>query len=776
MGIETAEIAGHIFLRPVRIGLVFQPTLDALANSIKLATTAWGGMYFPFIDPTWENPLSLASELDVDALYAVDGHAESDRLSRSVGYKWQGGAEWGPFGNQVGYGSGHVQSIDWLIGDTLNDSQLTYYQWEDENPLKSVLLALHGDYGDDAVGELAKSSFRAKSQTCTLALGELVARTGEIEDISPIQLTSREITYRGEAYGSGVVVVRPDNAGEIAHFWNLRASGLHVHPWVVGHESASHSSIIEWLNVILQRRIIPHSMRGDGVDLGPLVSIHLPDGMNAIPGVLEIELQTRGITFRVTSGGDFTHGWRGRHPFHTEYGEFFRAESSRGRVFDVPMPNLDSARWRRGHEPGFLVADISVDSVTGLAPDRVVAMPAARELSPLVDTREFLTQRIHRVTDDGRAVAVRADERTVSIRAVSAMSSIESLMSGEGWKFLQTGNGKFSTRLIEKLGGSFSYVANQPSVRSALMKASASHAGLPFAALMSHAKIHRGAWPDSLSGTPHEEYPALVIRHLLARKALQPVLPIRCPECTVEMTVPPEDLRSECSCELCGSQFPLGLALGMHVRNDWCYKIAGNIAPDRLGETLPVMATVSILSGYRSSSANHPYALGVSVESPHGKFEVDIVMALAESHPPLVVIGEVKSYMDSVTAEDLEHLRFLQNHLRAKDIDCYILVATLRDEVPDETVDALRSFCEKIPESFGSQILPILPIVLTGKNLSVPQFHDDSPWKWQDPGTRLSGLALESCRRNIGLLDVRHQWGGDQWNFVPTWRVQQGDE
>ncbi|MFB7249062.1 hypothetical protein ACFCYX_42365 [Streptomyces populi] len=772
MGTGTAEIAGQIFLRPVRIGLVFQPTLDSLTKSIKLATTAWGGMYFPFIDPTCENPLSLASKLDVDALYAVDGHTESDRLSRSVGYRWQGGAEWGPFSNQVGYGSGHIQSIDWLIGDTLNGSQLTYYQWEDENPLKSVLLALHGDYDDGTVGELARSAFCAKSRTCTLGSGELVARTGEIEEISPIQVTSREIAYRGEAHGHGVVVVRPDNAGDIVQFWNLRASGLHVHPWVVGHDPASHSSVSEWLNRVLQRRLIRHSIRGDGVDLGPCISIHLPEGVDVIPVALETELQTRGISFRATSGEDFIHSWRGRHPFHTEFGEFFRAESSRGRVFDVPIPNLDGARWRRGHEPGFLVADISLDSVTGLAPDMVVAMPAARELSPLVDAREFLTQRIHRATDDGRAVAVRADDRTVSVRAVNATSIIETLMNGEGWKFQQTGNGKFSTRLIEKLGGSYSYVANQPSVRTALMKASASHAGLPFAALLSYAKRQRGAWPGVLSGTSRDEYPALVIRHLLARKALQPFLPIRCPECTVEMTVSPEDLRSEFSCELCGAQFPLGLALGMHVRNDWSYKIAGNIAPDRLGETLPVMATVSILSGYRSTSANYPYALGVSVDSPHGKFEVDVVMALAESHPPLIVIGEVKSYMDSVTAEDLEHLRFLQSHLRAKNIDCYIMVATLRDELPDETVDALKAFCENIPSSFSPRILPILPIVLTGKNLSVPQFHDDSPWEWQDPGTRLSGLALESCRRNIGLLDARHQWDGDEWKFVPTWRVQ----
>ncbi|MFJ6896847.1 hypothetical protein [Streptomyces hokutonensis] len=772
MGIETAEIAGHISLRPVRVGLVFEPTLDALVKSIKLATTAWGGMYFPFIDPTRESPLSLAVELDVDVLYAVDNSAESDQLSRSMGYKWQGGAEWGPFGNQVGYASGHIQSIDWLIGETLNGPQFTYYQWEDESPLKSVLLALHGDYSDDAVGELAKTAFRAKSRTCTLGRGELVARTSEIEEVSPIQLTGREISYRGEAYGSGVVVIRPEEAGDIAQFWNLRASGLHVHPWVVGHDTTSRSSFVGWLNRVLQRRLIPNSKRGDGVDLGPVISIHMPDGMDVIPAMLEAELQTRDIAFRVTNGGDFTHGWRGRHPFHTEFGEFFSSESSRGRVFNVPMPNLDGARWRRGHEPGFLIADISVDSVTGLAPDMVVSMPAARELSPLVDTRDFVTQRIHRVTDDGRAVAVRADEKNVAIRAVSAMAAIETLMSGAGWKFQQTGNGKFSTRLIEKLGGSFSYVANQPSIRTALMKASASHAGLPFTALMSHAKRHRGAWPDSLSSIPHDEYPARIIRYLLARKALQPVLPIRCPECTVEMTVSPEDLRSECSCELCGSQFPLGLALGMHARNDWSYKIAGNIAPDRLGETLPVMATVSILSGYRSTSANHPYALGVAVDSPHGKFEVDIVMALAESYPPLLVIGEVKSYMDPVTAEDLEHLRLLQNHLRANNVDCYVLVATLRDELPDETLNALRSFCEDTPASFGSRVLPILPIVLTGRNLSVPQFHDDNPWKWQNPGTRLSDLALESCRRNIGLLDVAHQWIGQEWKFVPTWRVQ----
>jgi hypothetical protein len=262
------------------------------------------------------------------------------------------------------------------------------------------------------------------------------------------------------------------------------------------------------------------------------------------------------------------------------------------------------------------------------------------------------------------------------------------------------------------------------------------------------------------------KYPTEAVRYLLERKILYPVLPVRCPTCTAEIPLRPEDLRSDHHCNLCGADTPLGLALGYRERNYWMFRLAPEISPERLSETLSVMAALSVMCSQSRSNA-YPFVLGIEAESPSAKFEVDIFMVLEGSSRPVVIVGEVKSFRDHIDAEDVEHLTTLQKVLRDKGIDCYILAATLQPTLTQETVAALRSACEASPGSLGRQILPVFPIVLTRKNLSVPQLHDDHPRRWHEAGKGLSAIAFESCRRNIGLIDVNfeHQDNGYGWSI-----------
>jgi hypothetical protein len=264
------------------------------------------------------------------------------------------------------------------------------------------------------------------------------------------------------------------------------------------------------------------------------------------------------------------------------------------------------------------------------------------------------------------------------------------------------------------------------------------------------------------------EYPTEIVRYLLARKVLHPVLPIRCPRCSAEVPLRPEDLRSDHHCDLCGADTPLGLALGYKMRNDWVYRLAAEISPERLSETLPVMAVLSVMCSQSKLDA-YPFVLGMEVESPSSKFEVDILIVLESSSRPLVVVGEVKSLRDPISAEEIQHLIALQKLLRGKNVDCYILAATLQPTLTRETVAALRSACEASPESLGQRILPVFPIVLTRKNLSVPEMHEDHPTTWHEVGTGLSTLAVESCRRNIGLVDVELENRDDGYGWSIHW-------
>ena len=198
------------------------------------------------------------------------------------------------------------------------------------------------------------------------------------------------------------------------------------------------------------------------------------------------------------------------------------------------------------------------------------------------------------------------------------------------------------------------------------------------------------------------------------------------------------------------------------------YRLAPEISPERLSETLPVMAVLSVMYS-QSRLVAYPFVLGIEVESPSAKFEIDVFTVLEGSSRPIAIVGEVKSFRDDINAEDVWHLTTLQKVLRDKGIDCYILAAMLKDTLTEETVAALRSACEASPESLGQQILPVFPIVLTGMNLSVPELHDDHPGRWHKAGNGLSAIAVESCRRNIGLVDVDFEPRDDGYGWSTRW-------
>jgi hypothetical protein len=219
-------------------------------------------------------------------------------------------------------------------------------------------------------------------------------------------------------------------------------------------------------------------------------------------------------------------------------------------------------------------------------------------------------------------------------------------------------------------------------------------------------------------------------------------------------------------CDLCGSDFALGLALGGSAgRSDWLYRLAGNISREKLEETLPVMAVLSILRSYRYHSYGSPSIAGLNVTGPGVDCEVDLAIALWESHPPLVVLAEVKSHK-KIDSKDVENLTKLQTHLRSRGVECFILLATLQQRFSDDEITAIRNAIIDPVETLGHVVNPVLPIVLTRRELSAPEHHDDHPMGWADPGSGLVTVATESCRRNIGLDSIDLSQGGS-----PTWEI-----
>lgn len=533
MRLPDAEISGWVCIRPIRVGIVFKPTIEAVVAAVQHATGSWGGIYFPFIDPTdQDKALRQATALDVDVFVPIDDNPASIQLSNVDGYRWRGRAEWSPFGHGIGRLTRHVKGTDWIIDEDASQAKLFLPAWEDD-ALNGLYSVLYGKFGDDDHSRQQAAAFKRRARRIQIQSGDSWPPFWQTN--TPISLTAREMTYTGDSGGNGVVVLDPQDPEQLCYFWNLRASGSNVVPWVVGDEARFATMVSAWLEDALELGYLSGWRRGDGRDAGPTAVIFKGDEQEMPVSLIDI-CDGLGISvihadMRELSAG----GWTGNHPFSTHFANTFNASLSRRGVFEIPLPRLGNARWHRGHQPGRVAADIRISSATNLPPDWVVLLPASRKLGPLLDRITETTEAFARPTVNGRAMDVLADSAMAILSPVRSMSALERLLAEPGWSVRQTDRGRFSMRLIQMLGGSDSYVANQPAIRAVLTTTAAAHDGRPMSALIQAANNYRGKWPGPL--TPEraaQEYPLNAVRYLLQKKVLQPALPVRCPDCTCQ--------------------------------------------------------------------------------------------------------------------------------------------------------------------------------------------------------------------------------------------------
>jgi hypothetical protein len=414
---------------------------------------------------------------------------------------------------------------------------------------------------------------------------------------------------------------------------------------------------------------------------------------------------------------------------------------------------------------------VNISTAAGVRPDWTFSVPNKRSYATLLRKYDGVLLHFERPVDGGRVLSGSAGSREVAISAVPSIAILDNLLEAPGWSARQTSGGVFTTRFIDRLGGPGSTLANQPGARAALVKTASSERGLPSGTIVEAIKRSRGSWPGLLGGDSGT-YPADVFRFLLRQAILRPVLPVDCPHCTSSIAFRPEDLTGQMTCEMCLRDFPIGLALGMKANghNDWLYQVAGHVGHDRLREALPVMATLQTLcSRSYGTGPMIPYVLGWAVKGPGVDCEIDIAAVMDYRGIPAVVIGEVKSWKESIDVNDLNNLKKVQHHVRGQGVECFILASVMRD-LRDDEISALRGVAEHPPNTVltGSAIEPVLPIVLTGQNLSAVWSDLAHPSHWS-PADGILGLAKGSCATNLGRTGLEPDPDSQDFHFRPRW-------
>ncbi|MGH3670092.1 MAG: hypothetical protein ACRDSH_05590 [Pseudonocardiaceae bacterium] len=764
-----ASISGTVTLRPARIGLLVELEKEQLTKSAELATSSWGGAHFPLFDRDAGDPLHIAANLQVDALYSINRVSE---YTKSAGFRWLQLESMGPFSESDSSYTSRVLGSDWNLPDRNKEYFLP--DWPADDPLDGLFSIWLGRFGESAEEERRKRSYL----TCATAIpiGASASIDPLIIDRSPIAHTEREIQYRADHSVAGVVVVDPSSSEDLFTLWNLRASGAWVIPWPVGYEELFIPVLEYWVRSRIDSPRISGWRNGAGESLPPHVSIwHRPS--HGHESAMHLATLLRSMEIEIVSGDrPYTLPHRTVDSIETQISRSFQVNiDARAVSATIALPSMPWRDGRRpGRWPGVVAAEVEIYGERGLDPERTSILPRMRQFATLLYNSTIDSTPFRWPTGDGFVYGVQASDETIEIPLFNPLEVVGKIFGEDSWKVDQSDEGRFSTRLADILGGQSTTLASQPAVRTILLRASSSDGGVTFSELERRAIDSRGEWPGSLA-YKHDpkSYARNIIYWLLNRKLLLAILPLVCPQCRSQLILEPEELQTDIKCTFCAHEFPVGLSVALEGRkSDWRYQVAGHAPRQRLQGALPVIATGSVLAAIAHGHARSvPQAWGVKVAGPRN-MEMDVV-ALVDPFIPTLVVGEIKSHQ-TIDENDLDNLEWIQQELRAKGVECFILVATLRENFEPEEVELLRQHCARgiaLLRSDYSMAPLAFPLVFTAQELSVDRFSDNHPWKWIDPGRGTSSVARESCHRNLGLIEATVEYDEDndvtchlQWN------------
>jgi hypothetical protein len=773
-------VSGWCTLRPMRVGLLVEPgDWDSLKTAVAWATSAWGGQGFPiFVTGDDDRTLREAVALGVDVLIPVARDADALRLARSPGFDWRTLLnDRSPFlRDDSGIGEHALPAsalYAWIGAHRPEPESCLYLTWDQDHPLARVLAAWFGEFGHDTPRQHDREHWERVARHVHLAENSPIPEHGNLE-VNQLSATLEEVELEPRIVQHGFAVIDPTSFEDVVAFWNLRACGNDVVPWV-----EEHAALLEpLLSTALERLSAEPSAAGRR----PRATIW-NRAPGAVPGRLADHLGDRIEAWSSDLGLDFACFG----PMSTKIRRMFRADvdPERGSA-SITLPQLDFLpRRSSSSDLGLVSAMIDITTESGLPGDCRFTAPAARCVAPLL--RRF-DQPFIRLRDRGWVVPVRATDESVHLPLVYSEPLVTALLKTAGLAPHLGENGRRTEHRIKLLGGPREdSLANQPAVRETVRKALRCRNGVNSEALYGHAARFAGTWSHLAphwSG-PYRDYPSAVIGELGRRGVLRPHAVIKCLRCGSAIRIGPERLGDAVVCELCSASFPLAVYIANAPARALGWEMAATSAFDatEFNSTLPVMAALSVLTSVFEQGSGNPLPLaqvGMEIECDGLEGDLDFVVLAQDAELPVVIIGEAKAGKpekpnpgELFSADNLALLEAAQDAIRATGIDCWIAFATTRPTLEPAEVQLLRRACERPLEpvhDFHGTILPVLPIILTDGALSVPSMNENHPTRYAHDFPHLPALGRKSCERELGLVDLDYAMKNDAWVTRPRWR------
>jgi hypothetical protein len=656
------ELRGRVMLRPWRVGLLVDTKSAAeVRAAIADMSSVWGGYHMPIFDKNHsiEQLKQLGRLYDVDSLYAEAAEGDLGEFLRSGGWAWGYGGPWGPFRDDASYRKGLLLHRSLRSG---HPSAITV-TWAHDEELDLFHAATFGlSDGHDA----EFSGFLADAHA-TLTIETLVGGAhDDVGRVVPIEATRTNVTVPGRQRLqslAGIYVARVDHPEDIIEFWNWRTYGTPI----VAVPNRGPEELIRYLTRSSTFGTEVRAGGGSPQSKQRLRVWGFADAEPATVAAIEATAERLGLTVWPQDRGNEPHIiFPG---LETKFTRSIRSDfRPTTHSVDISLPELPLHDDVPSLGLGVVAADVAIHSVTDLDPRLTASLPPFRRHSALLEhvTRSDGADRV-RVTTEGMALGIQADQDHLQVSFAYNLDSIRLLFDDPELSVSQSDQGKFQTRAAEVLGGAFSGLLNQPGVRAAILEASRKIGGVTLRQLRQAVKRNRGAWPDPLFGRSLDplEYAKRQVNYLLHSGLFVPMLDIHCSHCRVDSQVNPKDLDAVLRCEFCGEEFRLALSLSLS-RPEWRYRLASHLSADKVQALLPTIATTSLLGQMRLVEAPPlSHVLGMELKFKDSKaIEVDVA-AYVPDRTWAAVVGEVKSG-NRIDANDLANLKLIQQRLHDK--------------------------------------------------------------------------------------------------------------
>ena len=729
----------------------------------------------PILDgrESFQNVELQARIFDVDAVHSEDAESDLVEELRRTGWLWDGRGRFGAFASEDGYRRGVLPAR--IVKFDLELPVLP--RWDPTYDLDLLFTAV---FGSQSSPEGAEDCMMSNLDgVAHVEIGALVRSPNvTVESLGAIQATrvgmSPSIRHHLDGF-NGVFVVRPGNVEDVIAFWNLRSLGRPV----VAVPADGDPELLSFMT----RGDVPGTETRYGGS-NPKIEKHLgvwglEDASSATRGAIDAMVERLGMTAVLDRGRRRTERDFIFPGLDTRFVSSVRVEfAPDARSVMIRVPSVPVFHGEHQVMPGTVAVDVEVNNVSRLDPRSTASVPPFRRLgSTLIRDGGVRAVDHLRIRADGNGVVLGVSATSDEVPLVFAfnLDAIQALFDDEELKISQSDDGRFQTRAAEMLGGPFGGRTLQPGVRAVIEKAARSSAGLTLQQLRAEFKSNRGDWPDRLTSfrVSVDEYVENSINYLLFTGLFVPMLDVHCSNCRVDSQASPRDLDISIRCEFCGEPFRLALSLALS-KSRWRYRLAAHLGQEKVKALLPALATMSLLGSLSSPFRPHPtHAFGVDFRFNRKQVEADVVVYLG-AHDWTTVLCEVKN-SNRVDANDVENLEELQRRLDDKSVRSILAFATLKDRFVPEEVELLRALVGRSTSTVTpyGQTVPRLPLLLTAGDLSVPWDHDLHPSRWTQPGTGdgIFTIALESCRRNLGLVDLNLRSADEVDEFGFVWQT-----